>query len=167
MEKTVRRNIMTIYGDWRIFRKHYQESGLGQRLYLVAIWLFWLQLESIASKSGGRQMVAVGTVQQPQATTEDVVLQQILLLQCKKKPTATNTWLQEQILQRLDWLPKVLQPRNTWLQYFMIATNESVAIEKYCHSKITWPYGHITAKCDPLHQSAFATYQIWLRQMIW
>jgi hypothetical protein len=69
----------------------------------------------------------------------------------QKKPNATNTWLEGQILQRLDWLPKVLLRRNTWLQYFMIATNECVAIEKYLHFKTTWPYGHITTKCDPLH----------------
>jgi hypothetical protein len=43
----------------------------------------------------------------------------------------------------------------------MVATNECVAIEKYCHSKTMWSYGHITTKFDPLHYIALATYQIW------
>jgi hypothetical protein len=46
------------------------------------------------------------------------------------------------------------------MQYFMIATNECVAIEKYCHSKTMWEYSRITMKGDPLHYNAFATYQI-------
>jgi hypothetical protein len=55
----------------------------------------------------------------------------------------------------------VLLRPNTKMQYFMIATNKFVAIEKYCHSKTTWAYGHITMKGDPLLYNAFATYQIW------
>jgi hypothetical protein len=83
------------------------------------------------------------------------------ILQQTKKTKSTNTWLQEQILQRLDWLPKFLLRRNTWMQYFLVATNECVAIEQYHHSKTTWAYGHITTKCDPLHYIVVATYQIW------
>jgi hypothetical protein len=29
---------------------HYKKSTLCQHLYMVAIWLFWLHLESVASK---------------------------------------------------------------------------------------------------------------------
>jgi hypothetical protein len=46
------------------------------------------------------------------------------------------------------------------MQYFMIATNECVAIEKYSHSKTMWAYGRITIKGGPLHYNAFAKYQI-------
>jgi hypothetical protein len=40
-------------GSWSgpfIGAEHYKKSTLCQHLYMVAIWLFWLHLESVASK---------------------------------------------------------------------------------------------------------------------